>query len=327
MGERWGGGIVADALVDILLRVPPCPRRRLRLVCRHWRDVIDERLPEPQPRAKVLAFVAGAGGSPSRAYVLDGLLQGRAGELGRWGAGVSMVGTYNGVLCLRRRDGDVLLLNPATVDDDALCLPPPLPWPQPCDEAAYSFAYHPATGLYKVVHLPCHRGRPSFDAVSVYTLGGTSWRTVPAPAAPRSSCCLDFGVVSVGGATTGSPWTAGGSCRSTSRTTASPGRHRRPAGIHHRPEQGEDDQEHAHQPREEKTLQGGVVRITAGAPGTAVGAYGGRRLRTFAYVETMEPLGVYGCGGLQIDGSKGWEWKFDCEEKSWKLATFKKWWS
>ncbi|OEL30156.1 hypothetical protein BAE44_0008831 [Dichanthelium oligosanthes] len=55
MGDGWDG-IPADVIVEILLRILLCPRGRLRLVCRHWRDVIDERAPEPWGRAKVLAF-------------------------------------------------------------------------------------------------------------------------------------------------------------------------------------------------------------------------------------------------------------------------------
>ncbi|KAI5021020.1 hypothetical protein ZWY2020_054445 [Hordeum vulgare] len=33
----------ADVLVEILQRLPPSSRRRARLVCRQWRDVVDKR--------------------------------------------------------------------------------------------------------------------------------------------------------------------------------------------------------------------------------------------------------------------------------------------
>ncbi|WVZ61512.1 hypothetical protein U9M48_011373 [Paspalum notatum var. saurae] len=59
-GQGWDG---ADVLVEILQRItPPSCRLRLRLVCRHWRNVIDERLPAPetkQARVKVLAVARG----------------------------------------------------------------------------------------------------------------------------------------------------------------------------------------------------------------------------------------------------------------------------
>ena len=74
MGDRWDG-IPADVFVEILQRLPPNPRRRLRLVCRHWRSVIDDHTPGPQARAKLLAFVTGFG--RPRAYVLDDLIKGR----------------------------------------------------------------------------------------------------------------------------------------------------------------------------------------------------------------------------------------------------------
>ncbi|TVU05402.1 hypothetical protein EJB05_48563, partial [Eragrostis curvula] len=51
------GAVLADTLVNILLRIPPSARRRLRLVCKHWRDVIDDRLPAPRACAKILLFV------------------------------------------------------------------------------------------------------------------------------------------------------------------------------------------------------------------------------------------------------------------------------
>ena len=35
-----------DVLAEILLRLPPSSRRRARLVCRFWRDVVNERTTE-----------------------------------------------------------------------------------------------------------------------------------------------------------------------------------------------------------------------------------------------------------------------------------------
>ncbi|GJN15865.1 hypothetical protein PR202_gb02810 [Eleusine coracana subsp. coracana] len=47
----------SDVLVLIVLLLPTSARRRLRLVCKLWRDVIDERTSEMQSRSKTLAFL------------------------------------------------------------------------------------------------------------------------------------------------------------------------------------------------------------------------------------------------------------------------------
>ncbi|CAL5005570.1 unnamed protein product [Urochloa decumbens] len=202
MGARWDG-IPADVFMDILQRVPASPRRRLRLVCRHWRDVIDDRTRRRRrrhARSNVLVFAGGL--SLPRAYVLGGEEAGGKdlklhGGVVDWDA--TMVGSCNGLICLHRYRGDAVVVNPAT--GEKLAVPPPSEAPgQSTDAASYSFAYHPATGLYKIVHVPCRGGGgAAFDAVSVFTLGDTSWREVPVPAG--TSCHLKFGIVSVGGAT------------------------------------------------------------------------------------------------------------------------------
>ncbi|CAO2191894.1 unnamed protein product [Urochloa humidicola] len=206
MGNRWDG-IPADLFVDILHRLPPSPRRRLRLVCRHWRNIIDDRAPEPPARAKVLAFVTGDVVScNAHAYVFDDLteeqINGRDLKLRRGvGNGGSIkIGTCNGLLCLRRYSADVVVVNPVT--GEKLAIPPP-PSRKPnrahTPAVSYSFAYHPATGLYKVVRVPREDlSGGAFDAVGVFTLGDTSWREVPV--AGGSSWLLSFGLVSVDGA-------------------------------------------------------------------------------------------------------------------------------
>ena len=40
--------VPTDVLVEILLRLSPICRRRLRLVCRLWRDLVHERTPKIQ---------------------------------------------------------------------------------------------------------------------------------------------------------------------------------------------------------------------------------------------------------------------------------------
>ena len=56
-----------DVLTDIVQRLPPSARRRARLVCRHWRFVVDDRTTEMQSRTKPLLW----DNRSSVAYVLD----------------------------------------------------------------------------------------------------------------------------------------------------------------------------------------------------------------------------------------------------------------
>ena len=51
--SRWWD-FSTDVLVEILLRLPPSSRRRFRLICRLWRDLISERTTEMQSRASPL---------------------------------------------------------------------------------------------------------------------------------------------------------------------------------------------------------------------------------------------------------------------------------
>ncbi|KAL6858894.1 hypothetical protein ACP4OV_017896 [Aristida adscensionis] len=46
-----------DAFMEVLLRLPPSKLRVLRLVCRHWRAVVDERAPPARRAVRPLAFV------------------------------------------------------------------------------------------------------------------------------------------------------------------------------------------------------------------------------------------------------------------------------
>ncbi|KAK3122039.1 hypothetical protein QOZ80_8BG0664320 [Eleusine coracana subsp. coracana] len=246
--ECWDGSIQAHAFVEILLRIPPSARQRLRLVCRHWRDVVDEHLP-----ARRRAHSKGAGSAAQRS------------EAG--GCAFHVIGTCNGLLCLCCYNTGIVLFNPTTGEKLVVELPPfRLPQQRHAgysfftfhpatglykivlvvpgtnensfDEVhvftqrtsivvenlsdnsrtrstgtprcrstswheAYSFAYHPTTGKYKILHLPCCFDRTGhLDRVQVLTLGESvaAWRDVPAPAA-CASCCLKSGIVSVDGAT------------------------------------------------------------------------------------------------------------------------------
>nr|CAB3481162.1 unnamed protein product [Digitaria exilis] len=95
-----------------------------------------------------------------------------------------MVGTCNGLVCLHFWQGDVVVVNPVT--GEKLAVPPPSMSAGVSMEAAeaYSFAYHTATGLCKIVHVPCRvdDGGWMFDEVTA-----------------RSSCLLSFGLVSANG--------------------------------------------------------------------------------------------------------------------------------
>ncbi|KAI4976735.1 hypothetical protein ZWY2020_050342 [Hordeum vulgare] len=202
----------ADVLVNILMRLPPNTRRRLRLVSRHWRHVVGTRTPTSlRSRAKTLVAATGS------AHIIDNLWapwkprelwpEFMAEAAGRY-KGMSVVGTCNGLVCLcddREPGGAITVANPVT--GEALRLPP-LPPPRADDQstcydrswhAAYSFAYLPTSGLYKVVHVPCHLDRSVYDKVHVITLGEKSWRGVPAGSGAR--CSLGDNVVSVDGVT------------------------------------------------------------------------------------------------------------------------------
>ncbi|KAL6661205.1 hypothetical protein ACP70R_000589 [Stipagrostis hirtigluma subsp. patula] len=224
MATADGWNLPTDAFVEVLLLLPPSKRRRLRLVCRHWRDVIDERAPAKRsPRA--LAFVVNHGDYhlkvSAAAYVIDDLAGGRCREL--WRSKVvhparrdggtvemfdtAMVGTCNGLLCLcdnKRPGGAIFLVSPAAGETLAVPrLPRSRRWSGTSCHKAYSFAYEPTTERYKIVHVPSYLDKTGgFSAVQVFTLGegpaAAAWRDVPTPGA---SCCHDAGIVSVGGAT------------------------------------------------------------------------------------------------------------------------------
>ncbi|CAO2202331.1 unnamed protein product [Urochloa humidicola] len=405
MGNRWDG-IPADLFVDILQRLPPCPRRRLRLVCRHWRDVIDDRTPEPPARAKVLAFVSRD--HRCHAFVFDELPKARAGGRflklrgGVGSSGSIMVGTCNGLLCLRRRHGDVVIVNPAT--GEKLAIPPP-PSETTARADSYSFAYHPATGFYKVVHVPCADGDSggAFYAVNVFTLGDASWHEVPVLCG--SSWLLSFGLVSIHGAVywvskdacsvmsldlsderlafvatlpqvrpgTDISWhltadargrlgfavcsydqkdskcktevwmlEAGGRhgmgnwvlrCkiedpgRNPLQQVASPlaihGEHvlvttpvtGRPSSLHL----------HAHSLSEAKT-HGAVVPMECTPSSPWISPYGNMDgIRTFAYVETKEPLALYAFVDGKIGEDEEWSWVLDSSKTRWTLVP-QSWW-
>uniref|UniRef100_A0ACD5Y1G1 Uncharacterized protein n=1 Tax=Avena sativa TaxID=4498 RepID=A0ACD5Y1G1_AVESA len=210
-GEGWMFPAASDILVEILTRLPPSTRRLLRLVCRLWRDVVDERTQEMRSRAVLLVQ------NGSSSYVVDDLSSGRRRELWTGCAGeryerMCVVGTCNGLLCLcdtKEPGGGITMANPATGETPLLPLLPcsaqyfePFRWRDggiaTSRHEAYCFAYLPTKGQYRIVHVPCYPDRAGkFEAVQVFTLGEKSWRNVPTPG---TSCRLDAGVLSIDGA-------------------------------------------------------------------------------------------------------------------------------
>uniref|UniRef100_A0ACD5ZTR7 Uncharacterized protein n=1 Tax=Avena sativa TaxID=4498 RepID=A0ACD5ZTR7_AVESA len=213
LGEGTGihREFAADVLANILMRLPPNTRRLLRLVCRHWRDVVGTRTATNlRSRAKTLVAATGY------AYVVDDLSAvdvgtGRSSSRRELWTGINtadayeykymnIVGTCNGLICLCDAGGDITVANPVT--GEALAIPP-LPLPAPIKihsrswHESYSFSYLPTARRYKLVHVPCWVSGHLFDRVQVITLGEASWRDVPAEPSVRSY--TGYGVVAVDG--------------------------------------------------------------------------------------------------------------------------------
>ncbi|KAK1632430.1 hypothetical protein QYE76_006745 [Lolium multiflorum] len=368
-----------DVLVEILLRLPPSARRRARLVCKLWRESVDERTTEMQSRAQPLLWNTRAAvaytDDPSTGSCTVVWRSSRPCADPYADADLQLVGTCNGLLCLcdngERSGGAVTLVNPAT--GESLLVPP-----LPCTEyvfgrrrchrrwdKAYSFGYHPTSGRYKVVHVPCSFGGWSsgsdgvcdFGALQVLTLGQeATWREVPSAGDTR--CNLEAGIVSVDGTTY---WVTVGSAAARvmsfslddervvafamplAALLAGPGNYHlaevhgrlgmvvhdrsasgRSTGVWVLTEKGlwtrryslhshdltrphfvygEDVLTHhgrllyGHRPKSDMPLPYQVMKINDKDQGTPFARVSGEtsfcRSRTYAYVQTMEPLGVY----------------------------------
>uniref|UniRef100_M8BU81 Uncharacterized protein n=1 Tax=Aegilops tauschii TaxID=37682 RepID=M8BU81_AEGTA len=205
----------SDVLVSIVLRLPPSTRRLTRLVCRHWRDVVDTRTAEMQSRAKLLvgtgegsAYVVVddpsiSAGSPGRYLWKNNDANARPGP--REGTMPMVVGTCNGLICLRDKrkpDAAITLVNPVTGERLSI---PPLPSTAGVPERtclvgwheAYGFGYHPTAGRYKIVHVDAYAKRGNLQQLKVFTLGESSWRDVATGSLPR--CNYSAGIVGVDG--------------------------------------------------------------------------------------------------------------------------------
>ncbi|PVH37109.1 hypothetical protein PAHAL_6G248100 [Panicum hallii] len=213
MAEEGFRRLPDDVFVQILVLLPTSSRRRFRLVCKRWRDMINERTPERQVGTNVLAFIRQQR-SCSRALVFDNKdwLRRHAWmyPCSHERSKIDMVGTCNGLLCLHEimassNGGSffsaITVTNPITGETLAL---PPAPrsweWEQVRSPGKYSFGYHPTTGRYKVVHIPCGR-RQAVDALQVFTLGDTAWREVPVDTWPGATYNRLYEPISVDGRT------------------------------------------------------------------------------------------------------------------------------
>ncbi|KAF8751005.1 hypothetical protein HU200_012302 [Digitaria exilis] len=176
MPDVDGFNLPADAFVEILLRLPTTTRRLLRFVCKRWRDVIDERVPDRHVTPKTLAFFRKTGSaivfSDSGDQQED---DGRGGQQ-EWSFSSSdrgvihLVGTCNGLLCLRndvsvrhggrrRMCSTINVVNPIT--GQRIMAPySSISWDYRWCLVSrklhrFSFGYHPTTGKYKVVDVTC----------------------------------------------------------------------------------------------------------------------------------------------------------------------------
>ena len=176
--DRWGDVVPTDVLWEILRRLPQISgRRRLRLVCRRWRDVVDEVEPEVQRRrAKPLVFFKDGRYEPASAFLLHDLAgddcdvtslslfreeEDGGGDDRDFFARYNnddMVGSCNGLIRLWfDRDplyyGSIVVINPVT--GESLNIPSP---PTAIRAGTISIGYHPTTGKYKIVHFPSNGG-------------------------------------------------------------------------------------------------------------------------------------------------------------------------
>ncbi|CAL5001451.1 unnamed protein product [Urochloa decumbens] len=271
--------------MEILLRLPPSCRRWARLVCRHWRDVIDERTPRTPP-PKLLAFFSCT--TAASAHVVGDLAYGRGRQVwcGPWGITAPPPAPVRREA--RREDP---LLNPAT--GEALRVPP-LPVSYRGRHGygsgkAYTFGFVQATGKYKILHLPC-RGDSTggFNVLQAFTLGGATSRS-PARAAASAPASSAVRVQDVEERLAAPHFAHGGEYVLTVQSEVRARKH-----------------VYAHRMRDAgRRLSCGEVRsVRIGEPGMEV-AYckDGYYLQTFAYVETTEPSSVYKVDGRVRVGS------------------------
>ncbi|KAM0892534.1 hypothetical protein ACQ4PT_025686 [Festuca glaucescens] len=165
--------LLTDALVEILVRVPPNARRRLRLVSRHWRELIDHRTgTDMRSRSKIIAV-----SDKGLMSVIDVLTQGSPRRL-LWQTNIatarrysmmSIAGTCNGLVCLfdvHTPGGAITVANPST--GEALPLPPlPTPSADVHMSSNSSWSWHQTYSFFIVLFIrlhpaTCFRGQVPF---------------------------------------------------------------------------------------------------------------------------------------------------------------------
>ncbi|CAL4999536.1 unnamed protein product [Urochloa decumbens] len=319
-----GLSLPTDAFVEVLLRLPTICRLWARHVCRHWRDVIDARTPRIPP-PKVLAFFSND--KTASVYVVDDLEHGWGREVWRISAKerrirhVAAVGTCNGLLCLCDEDkpggaiasrrspsrtagctllrvpchgnmtGGFSVLQALTLGDAA--------WRDvdvaPHDSCRFSTGVVSVGGAAYWVTEGVEERVVSFDLrderVALWGLGlaVTAYRT---PADKTELWVLGDGA---GGGAQG--WSNRYSVRVEGARLAEP--HFAHGGEYVLTVQSEGWEKshlHAHRMRDagRKLLSSEVRSVRIEEPGTALASFKEPGcLRTFAYVETTEPLSAY----------------------------------
>ncbi|XP_020192263.1 putative F-box protein At3g16210 [Aegilops tauschii subsp. strangulata] len=192
-------------------RVPPVlpasDLRRVRRVCKEWRDVISDpafidehTVHGPRALTHTVVFFPGRswiqkaeGSDGGSGFLFDE--QWRLTATFTADRSEDMIGTCNGLLCfLDRGQGSITVVEPFTGESLALPLPPETRRRHKGD--AYCFGFDPGSRRYKIVHKGFQDG-PAEQAVHVCTVGGgESWRSVHVAGGEthRGPACADGAV-------------------------------------------------------------------------------------------------------------------------------------
>lgn len=182
-----------DVLAGILVRLQGSDLRRLRRVCREWRDIISDPQfirehmvykPKLPPTHTIVFFPGFAYGSRQdpgngRGFLFDEHWQLKA-ELtaGRWD---DLIGACDGLLCfLEAGQGSIKIIEPFTGESLRVQTPPEATWLRwTVNPAAYCFGFDATSRRYKIVHHDNleSSGLREGEAVDdeelhVYTVGG-----------------------------------------------------------------------------------------------------------------------------------------------------------
>lgn len=189
-----------DVLASILVRLPGSDLRRLRRVCKQWRDIISDtkfihahmvQKPRLPPTHTIVFFPGCDYGSSKdlpngRGFLFDEHWQLTA-ELavGRWD---KLIGACNGLLCfLESGQGSIKIVEPFTGESLVVPQPPDVSGPRwTVNPAAYCFGFDAMSRRYKIVHhgyledsSPREGESVDDEELHVYTVGTCkSWTRV-----------------------------------------------------------------------------------------------------------------------------------------------------